>query len=73
MSQLPTDEQMALAIQHRKDLFTSRFMREKIQGGTRWSSMDNWYFEHICTVLNHAKKVFETPVDDLVNNTDIDD
>jgi len=66
MSKLPTDEQMVLAIQHRKDLFTSRFVSNKT---AVWSSMDNWYFKHICTVLEHAKRVFETPVDELVSKS----
>jgi len=62
MSKLPTDEQMVLAIQHRKDLFTSRFVTRT---SANWCSMDDWYFKHICTVLDHAKRVFEVSVDDL--------
>ena len=72
MSKLPTDEQMVLAIQHRKDIFTSRFMKQR---GTSWSTMDNWYFNHICTVLEHAKRVFQVDADNLVdtNNKFIND
>lgn len=73
VSKLPTDEQMVMAIQHRKDLFTSRYMRR--QGSSSWSTMDSWYFNHICTVLEHAKRVFETDVDSMVetNNNIIDE
>ena len=62
---LPSDEQMVRAIKHKKDLFTSRFVKHNKP--TEWSSTDNWYFDHVCTVLNHASKMFQVDVDDLIN------
>ena len=62
MSQLPTDEQIVLAIQHKKDVFTSRFVKNT--SNNTWSGLENWYFKHICTVLEHAKRIFETDVDE---------
>jgi len=64
VSKLPTDEQMVLAIKHKKDLFVSRFVKGRSKD---WVSIDEWYFNHICTVLNHAEKIFNTPVDDLTS------
>ena len=26
-----------------------------------------WYFKHICTVLNHTKKIFEHSVEDMID------
>lgn len=28
---------------------------------------DSWYWNHVFTVLDHAKKIFETPMDELTS------
>ena len=65
MDKIPSDQQIADAIQHKKDMFTSRFIRNN--GPKYWDTMDSWYFKHICTVLNHAKSLFETDIDSLAS------
>lgn len=64
------DKKLAKALKRKKDLFVSRFVRDT--SPTAWSSIDNWYFNHVCTVLSHAIKIAETPVDDLAKNKEID-
>ena len=53
---LPRDEQVVRAIRHRKDQFVRKreWMTE--------DSNDVVYFKHICTVLDHAEKIFKVPV-----------
>ena len=65
MDPLPEDRLVVDAIQLKKDMFTSRFV--KYNKPSQWDSMDTWYFNHVCTVLNHAKALFEADVDDLAN------
>jgi hypothetical protein len=64
-TQLPTDDQVIQALKHKKDVFTSRFIKHNEL--PHWSSTNEWYFSHVCTVLNHAVKLFQADVDDLVN------
>ena len=63
MDKIPEDHLIVDAIQLKKDLFTSRFCRNN--NPAKWDSMDTWYFKHICTVLEHAKVLFEADVDSL--------
>lgn len=65
MDKIPEDRLVVDALQLKKDMFTSRFVRHK--SPAEWSTMDNWYFKHICDVLNHARIIFTADVDTLVN------
>ena len=63
MDPLPKDRLVVDAIQLKKDMFCSRFVKHN--NPTKWSSMDSWYFKHVCDVLNHAKAIFEADIDSL--------
>ena len=65
MDSIPKDRLVAEALQLKKDMFCSRFVKHN--NPTKWSSMDSWYFKHICDVLNHAKIIFEADIDSLAN------
>lgn len=65
MDPLPKDRLVVDAIQLKKDMFCSRFVKHN--NPTKWSSMDSWYFKHICDVLNHAKMIFEADIDSLAS------
>lgn len=65
MDPLPKDRLVVEAIQLKKDMFCSRFVKHN--DPTKWSSMDSWYFKHVCDVLNHAKMIFEADVNSLAS------
>ena len=57
------DKKVVAAIQMKKDKFVSRFIQNR--SPDLWDSIDNVYFEHVCKVLAHAKKIFECDLDEL--------
>lgn len=59
---LPIDSQVADAIQDRKDLLMSHFK------GKRMDVDDTWVFNHLMTVLDHAKRIFETDPQSLIKD-----
>ena len=54
---LPTDEQVVAAIKDRRDKFVKHY--KDAQGGREWIPEQEWAFKHICTVLDHTKRMFE--------------
>jgi len=65
MDPIPKDRLVVDAIQLKKDMFCSRFVKHN--NPTKWTSMDSWYFKHICDVLNHAKLIFEADINSLAD------
>lgn len=65
MCKLPEDHDVVDAIQFRKDLFTSRFV--KSNDPQKWDAMDHMYFKHVCTVFDHAKRLFQADLTALVD------
>ena len=65
---LPTDEQVVAAIEDRKEAFVKRYNGGF--GDPNADPQEQWVFNHICTVLDHAKKVFEMSGDELCNPDD---
>lgn len=63
MDKIPEDRLVVDAIQLKKDMFTSRFVKNN--DPTKWDTRDHWYFKHVCEVLNHAKMLFQTDVNSL--------
>ena len=64
---LPTDEQVVAAIEDRKENFVQSY-----SGGHGDPGIDpheQWIFNHLCTVLDHAKKIFEVSEEELCNPT----
>ena len=59
---LPVDSQVVAAIEDRQEQLR-RLYSEAID--VKSSVEDNWIWHHLFTVLDHAKKIFETPVQDL--------
>lgn len=62
---LPIDSQVVAAIEDRKEKFINSY-----NGGFGDPNADpheQWVFNHICTVLDHAKKIFEMSEDELCN------
>ena len=59
---LPVDSQVVAAIEDRREQFT-RLYSEQVN--TDSSVEESWYWNHMFTVLDHAKKIFETPMDEL--------
>jgi len=59
------DSKIAKHIQARKDKFVSRYVQSK--SPDTWEPIDNIYFDHICKVLTHAKKIFECDLDELTH------
>ena len=70
-SPLPTDEQVAAAIEDRKKLFLRTYSGG--HGDPGIAPADQWAFNHICTVLDHAKKIFEMSEEDLCNPDEFKD
>ena len=60
MSKL-TDSQVIDAIDDRKQFFVKHY---KTTGGK--DVHETWAFNHIMTVLDHARKIFETDTDQLI-------
>ena len=59
---LPIDSQVVAAIEDRQELLRQKYA-EAIDINS--SVEDNWIWHHLFTVLDHAKKIFETPVEEL--------
>lgn len=70
---LPIDSQVVAALEDRKEKFIESFKKDK----KTLSATQNMVFFHVCTVLEHAKRIFETGEDNLQNlrleDLDIDD
>ena len=52
---LPADSQVVAAIEDRKEKFMNSYAEHMKDSDTH----EQWAFNHICTVLDHAKKIFE--------------
>lgn len=61
---LPIDSQVADAIQDRKDLLMSHFRDKQMHVD------DTWVFNHLMTVLDHAKKIFQTDAQSLIQDVE---
>ena len=59
---LPIDSQVVAAIEDRQELFRQLYAE---QVNTDSSVEDSWYWNHVFTVLDHAKKIFEAPAQEL--------
>ena len=59
---LPIDSQVVAAIEDRQQQLRQLYS-EQININTNVE--DNWVWHHLFTVLDHAKKIFETPVETL--------
>lgn len=62
-----TDQQIVEAITTRKEQFVKAF--PQLHGDV---GMDSMYFNHICTVLDHASKIMNVSVEDMTNNQDLE-
>lgn len=62
-----TNQQIVEAITTRKKQFVKAF--PQLHGDT---GMDSMYFNHICTVLDHASKIMNVSVEDMTNNQDLE-
>ena len=62
-----TDKQIVEAIMNRKEQFVKAF--PQLHGDT---GMDSMYFNHICTVLDHASKIMNVSVEDMTTNQDLE-
>lgn len=60
---LPIDSQVAAAIEDKKQQFIEQFNQSD------HGADDTWYFKHVCVVLDHAKKMFENDLNDMVPDT----
>lgn len=54
---LPVDSQVVAALEDKKEQFVNKFKQT--------DTIDMWVFKHVCTVLDHAKKMFETDIDSI--------
>lgn len=59
---LPVDSQVVAAIEERQDILRQKYAQAI---DINSSVEDNWIWHHLFTVLDHAKKIFETPVEEL--------
>jgi len=62
-----TDQQIVEAIMTRKEQFVRAF--PQLHGDV---GMDSMYFNHVCTVLDHASKIMNVSVEDMTNNQDLE-
>lgn len=60
---LPIDSQVVAAIEDRQQQLRQMYSE---QININSDVEDNWAWHHVFTVLDHAKKIFETPVETLV-------
>ena len=58
-----TDQDIVKVITKRKEQFVKAFPQLYGDGG-----MDSMYFNHICTVLDHASKIMSVSVDGMLND-----
>ena len=61
---LPIDSQVVAAIEDRQEQFKDMYA-EHVSNDS--ATEEQWYWHHVFTVLDHAKKIFETPVDELTS------
>ena len=59
---LPIDSQVVAAIEDRQERLRELYA-ERINISS--SVEDNWVWHHLFTVLDHAKKIFENPIEEL--------
>lgn len=59
---LPVDSQVVAAIEDRKDKFMQAYAETGLD-----QTQDQWIFNHICTVLDHTKRIFEMSEQELCN------
>lgn len=62
-----TDQDIVKAITKRKEQFVRAFPQLHGDGG-----MDSMYFNHICTVLDHASKIMSFPLESMLNDQDLE-
>ena len=62
-----TNQQIVEAITTRKEQFVKAF--PQLHGDT---GMDSMYFNHICTVLDHASKIMNVSVDDMITGNELE-
>lgn len=62
---LPIDSQVVAAIEDRQEQFKDMYA-EHVSNDS--ATEEQWYWHHLFTVLDHAKKIFETPVDELTED-----
>jgi len=62
---LPIDSQVVAAIEERKVLFVNSYSGG--HGDPTADPQEQWIFNHICTVLDHTKKIFEMSKEELCN------
>ena len=61
---LPVDSQVVAAIEDRKDKFMKSYTAVLGEQGE-----EQWVFNHICTVLDHAKKIFQMSEEEFLDPT----
>ena len=59
---LPIDSQVVAAIEDRKEKFIEAYKTPLSEG-----KEEQWVFNHICTVLDHAAKLFMISEEELCN------
>ena len=59
---LPTDSQVVAAIEDRRDVLKDIYSQEV---STTPAAEDSWIWHHLFTVLDHAEKIFQLPVESL--------
>ena len=60
---LPIDSQVAAALEERKQ----KFMQAYSKVPDDQDPTEQWVFNHICTVLEHAKKIFEMSEEEFLD------
>jgi hypothetical protein len=62
---LPIDSQVVAAIEDRREKFITSY--KTVTSKDDIDPHEKWAFNHICTVLDHAKKIFEMSEEELCN------
>ena len=62
-----TNQQIVEAITTRKEQFVKAFPQLHGDAG-----MDSMYFNHICTVLDHASKIMNVSVEDMTTSNELE-
>tara|TARA_R110002153_G_scaffold4854_3_gene22713 strand:+ start:891 stop:1130 length:240 start_codon:yes stop_codon:yes gene_type:complete len=62
-----TDQEIVKAITNRKEQFVKAF--PQLHGDV---GMDSMYFNHICTVLDHASKIMNVSVEDMTTGHELE-
>lgn len=63
MTTQPTDDQVVLAIQQRRQFFMDHYQTDDIN-----DTHESWAFNHIMTVLDHCEKIFKTDTQQLIDD-----